>query len=85
MLIFILIVINIPIYKIIFKLIFNDMDELKESIKYHLTPDFFSLLRGEYFNDIRSQFKLSCFIISCGSLVALEYYFINKIIDLVVR
>lgn len=85
MLIFVLILINIPIYKLIFKLTFNDVDDLNESIRYYFTPDFFSLLRGEYFKDIRSEFKLSCFIISCGLVVVLEHYFINKIIDLIFR
>ncbi|WP_454054029.1 hypothetical protein [Clostridium sp. Marseille-Q7071] len=85
MLIFILILINIPIYKAIFKLIFNDTDDLNESIRYSFTPDFFSLLRGEYFEDRMSEFKLSCFIVSCILVVTVERFFLNKIIHWFMR
>ncbi len=81
MLIFILILINIPIYKAIFKSIFDSIDDLNESIRYSFTPDFFSLFRGKYFKDKMAEFKLSCFIVSYILVVTVEYFFLSRIME----
>lgn len=80
--ILILLLVNIPLYKIIFKQIFTDTDDALESIKYFFTPDIFSLFKGKYLKDKFSEFKLGIFIFLCFILVLVEYAAINYIIQL---
>jgi hypothetical protein len=60
----VLIVLNIPLYKLIFKLFFKDSEDFSESLKYSFTPDIISLFRGEYWKDQMGQAKLSFLFIS---------------------
>lgn len=47
----VLFILNIPIYKWIFRRIFDDVDDLKQSVKYSFTPDIISLFRRRYWKD----------------------------------
>lgn len=47
----ILLLANIPVYKKIHKLIFKDSGDFRESVKYSLTPDVYSLFKGRYWKD----------------------------------
>lgn len=80
LIIIILILINIPIYKIIFNTIFRSMDDFTESMRYVFTPDLFSLFRGEYTKDYFGELKISAFLGLSGLTVFLEYSFIQMII-----
>ena len=56
--IIILSILNIPLYLYIGKLFFEDWHGFFEAVKYWLTPQFISALRGKYWEDIFSEFKL---------------------------
>ena len=74
----VLLIVNIPLYKIIFKAMF------KESVRYSFTPDLFSLFRGQYWKDQIGEAKLSFFIIACISAIAFEYFIIKAVIGIFV-
>ncbi|MEG0772477.1 hypothetical protein [Clostridium sp.] len=80
--IIILMVINIPIYKLIFRMIFVDGEDFREAVKYEFTPDLFSLFKGRYRKDKLGEFKLGMFIMLCILVVGLEYGIINYIYNL---
>ena len=80
----VLLIVNIPLYKIIFKPMFRDSDDFKESVRYSFTPDLFSLFRGQYWKDQIGEAKLSFFIIACISAIAFEYFIIKAVIGIFV-
>ena len=57
----VLFILNIPIYKWIFRRIFDDVDDLKQSVKYSFTPDIISLFRRRFWKDQFGELKLSVF------------------------
>ena len=72
-------VVNIPLYMFIGKLIFGDWADFWEAVKFWLTPDLFSLFRGEYWDDWWAEIKLGFFIVACGGCVFGEYMLIHKL------
>lgn len=80
--IIILVLLNIPIYKFIFKQIFVDSDDFRESVKYNFTPDLFSLFKGRYMKDKIGEFKLGLFFMACILVIIVEYGLINYIVHL---
>lgn len=57
-----LIIINIfTVYKFLFNMFFENMDDFNESLGYSLTPDIISLFRGKYWKDQVGEFKLGVF------------------------
>ena len=82
--IMVLLIVNIPLYKVIYKFIFSDSDDFRESVKYSFTPDLFSLFRGRYWKDQIGEAKLSFFIIACIAAVAFEYLIIKSVIGIFV-
>ncbi|WP_053956074.1 hypothetical protein [Inediibacterium massiliense] len=73
-LLLILIIINIPVYKYLFHLFFENMNEFRNCIRYVLTPNIISLIRGEYWKDVCRENQLSLYIICCIVIVACEYF-----------
>jgi len=80
--IFILLIVNIPVYKFIFKQIFIDTDDALNSIKFSFTPDIFSLFKGRYLKDQLGEFKLGSFIFLCVLVIMIEYSAISFILRL---
>lgn len=78
--IIILLVVNIPVYKIISKFIFKDSDDFKESVQYSFTPDIFSLFKGRFWKDQIGESKLSIFLLLCFMAIAIEFMVIKAII-----
>ena len=78
--IFVLIIINVPIFKFIYKLSFINNDDFKKSVKYSFTPDIISLFRGEYWKDRFGEAKIGFFILACVLVVILEVFIIQGII-----
>ncbi|WP_353097497.1 hypothetical protein [Tissierella praeacuta] len=80
-----LIIINFfTVYKFIFWIIFNDMDDFNESLRYSFTPDIISLFRKEYFKDRYGEFKLSSFIFICSIITVIEYIIVDAIIQRII-
>ncbi len=73
----ILILLDLYLFSIYFRFIFSNEDDFHNSLKYTLTPDIFSLFRGEYFKDRFAEFKLGVFIFLCIITIALELFIIN--------
>ena len=78
--IILLLFLNIPVYKLLFRVFFVDNDDYNESIRHTFTPNIISLFRGEYWKDRMNTARLQFFIIICGGIVVLEYIVLIKII-----
>ena len=76
--ILLLIIINVfTVYKLLFNLLFNDMDDFKESIRFAATPDIYSLFKGKYMKDKIGEGKLGLFIILCAVVTIIEFSIVN--------
>ena len=80
--IILLLVVNIPVYKIIGSWIFEDKEDFLEAIKFKLIPDIVSLFRGKFANDFFAEMKLSFFIFACIIVIAIEYFIISGLFNL---
>lgn len=81
----VLLVLNIPVFKVVFGMMFRSMDDFNESLKYVFTPDIFSLFRGEYMRDYFGELKVSFFVGICGLIVFLEYICVQFVIGIFAR
>jgi len=79
----VLLIVNIPIYKWAFNLIFKSMDDFYESLRYVFTPDMFSLFRGEYVKDWFGEMKFHTFILLCGGAVFFEYALLSSLLKFI--
>jgi len=70
--------INIPLYVLFGKLFFDTWYEFWDCIKFWFKPDCWSWVDGEYWDDVRAEFKLGMFFVACGGLVYGEYCLILK-------
>ncbi len=71
-----LMILNIPIYKSILKFVYPNKQDLNKALKYSVTPDFISLLRGEYLQDWAAEKTLRLVITVSAAMVGLEFTFI---------
>ena len=79
----VLLVVNIPIFKVIFNSMFSSKDDFYESLRYVFTPDMFSLFRGEYMKDWFGEMKIQFFVLLCGGAIFLEYTIISSLLRVV--
>ncbi len=77
--IIVLIVANIPVYLIMGKGFFGDLEGFMESLRYVLTPNIISMFRGELMDDWWQSMKMNVFIVACGLAVFAEYWVIAKL------
>jgi len=80
--IIVLFLLNIPIYKFLFRIFFVDENDYNESIRHTFTPNIISFFRGEYWKDRINTARLQFFILICIGIVVLEYIVLNKLIDI---
>jgi len=66
---------NIPIYLGLGRFFFDDWSGFWSCVGFWFTPDWISLLRGEYFDDHWSELKLFVFVAICFAAVYGEYRF----------
>ena len=71
-------VLNVPVYILIGRVLFEDWSGFWESVKFWLTPDIISWFRGEYWEDVWSEMKLWYFVVLCVAAVVVEHLLINK-------
>lgn len=57
-----------------FKLFFDDLADYGEAWQYYFTPDFWSMLKGEYADDVWSELKLGIYHAG-GILTGVGVYF----------
>lgn len=65
--------VNLPVYWLLYRILFEDLDELAGAIKFWITPEIFSALRGENVDDIWAELKLGALAFGCVGMVVLEY------------
>jgi hypothetical protein len=64
-------VVSWPVYKSLAKLFFGERQEdLGETVKYVIQPDFISMLKGQFWNDWDATIKFNFFIFLCVGWVA---------------
>jgi hypothetical protein len=63
----------------LFRLMFDDSSEFWECVRYYFTPDLWSLIRGELFDDWVKSMKLGLFVVATGGSGALTYIMIERI------
>jgi hypothetical protein len=72
-LLIILAIANIPVYLIVGKIMFDDLDGVKEAAGYWLTPQWIEILRGEATDASWSNLKIFLWLLICGAAVVTEY------------
>lgn len=75
----ILAIINIPLYFLIAKLLFESWEGFFDAIKFWLTPDSWSFLTGEFWDDAVAEFKLAVWVVGSAACVYGEIWLINKL------
>lgn len=68
---------NIPLYVFLAWILFKDWDEFVEAVKFYITPDIFSLFRGEFVDDLWAEYKLGFWAAGCFASVFVEGYLIQ--------
>jgi len=68
-----LVVVNGPLYWVLYRVLFEDLDELWEAIRFFITPDLISAIRGEYVEDLWAELKLGVLVGVSAGAVVLEY------------
>jgi hypothetical protein len=68
-------ILNIPVYLGLGRLMFDDWSGFFESIRFSLTPDFISMFRGEWEQDLWESLKLFIFVGLCIVVVIGEQNF----------
>jgi len=69
---------NTPLYLLVGWAIFKTWDGFFESVRYWITPDAWSWLRGEGVEDLWAELLLLAFLITCGSCIAIEHILLAK-------
>ena len=69
----VLVAANVPVYWLLFKALFRDSEELIQAIVFWITPDLFSLFRGQFMEDWWAEMKLSAFVFLASGAVWFEY------------
>ena len=70
-------VVNIPVYYLLFRVLYRDMQEFIDAVWFWLKPDLWSLLDGEYWDDFWAEMKLGMFVAACSGAVMGEAYLVS--------
>jgi len=73
-------VVNIPVYALLARIFFSNLDEMRQAVRFRPTPGFLFLFRGEYWKDWRAELKLVSFMILCAVAVYGEYLAIQALV-----
>lgn len=79
--ILLILLVNIPIFKRIFKYIFPTKEEFIEALKYSFIPNLYSLFKGNYLKDWAAEMKIFFLWFSCMIIIVVEYILINAVIN----
>lgn len=63
--------------RFLFKFIFEDWDDLWDCVAKIFTPDFLSLFRGEFLEDMKQTFKLWIFLFAVVGSTWVAYDFVE--------
>ncbi|MFA6239354.1 MAG: hypothetical protein WC655_00410 [Candidatus Hydrogenedentales bacterium] len=73
-----LLVVNIPLYYLLVKLLFGNLDAMSDAVRLLMTPDVVSWFRGEGMERCWAEMKLVIWIFACTLLVLGEYLLIGR-------
>jgi hypothetical protein len=57
--------VNVPVYVVIARVFFGDLDGFFRALRYLLTPDLLSWFRGDWLEDRWQSFKVALWAILC--------------------
>ncbi|MEO5715903.1 MAG: hypothetical protein ABIT37_20655 [Luteolibacter sp.] len=66
--------------RLLFGIIFTNSEDFLDCVGFALTPDIFSLFRGQYFEDMGKSFRLTAFMVAVGGSGALTYWGLKSLI-----
>lgn len=72
-------VIDIPLFIFIGRLFFGSWGDFWDAVVFWFTPDLFSALTGEYWDDIWAEAKLGFFVVICGICIYGQLWIIVKL------
>jgi hypothetical protein len=75
----ILIAANLPVYWLFGFALFSSTADFLEALKYLLTPDIISAIRGEWVDDQWSTIKVGFWLVLCVGAVWCEYVAIQRL------
>lgn len=75
----VLAVVNIPLYVLLAKMVFGNLEYFRMAVRLRPTPGFAFLFRGELPPEWRADLKLAFFMIACAAMVYGEYLGIQAI------
>ncbi len=70
-------VVNIPVYYFLYRMLYRDAQEFLDAIRFWVKPDLWSLLDGEYWDDLWAEMKLGVFVAGCSGAVMAEAYLVS--------
>jgi hypothetical protein len=71
-------VVNLPVYFVLGTAIFRSWEDFGEAVSYWIKPDFWSLFRGEYVEDMVAEIKLGIWLALCCGAVYGEGYLVER-------
>lgn len=74
-------ILNIPVYKFIFNLLFPYPGDFNEAMRYVFTWDMISLFRGEYGRDRMAELKVSFLFMGCLLVTGVEFMVVSGILS----
>ncbi|AEI45716.1 hypothetical protein [Paenibacillus mucilaginosus] len=75
-----LLLLNLPLFRRLFRLFFPDEDDFRAALQFSLTPDLISLLRGRFLKDKWEETRLLFFVISCLAVTYGEWLLVNRLV-----
>ena len=72
-------VLNLPVYFGLGWVLFRTWQDFWDSIRFWITPDIFSLFRGEFLDDWFAELKLGVWIAACAGCVFGEAYLFDML------
>ncbi len=68
------VLVDLPLFFFIGKMLYADLGEFFEGIFFWLTPDIVSMFRGEFWDDCWAEVKLFVFAGACVGVLVGEYF-----------
>lgn len=81
----VIIPVNIPLYKGVFKMFFKTREEFKDSLQYMFMSDIRSITQGKLIFDLKTEIKIPGFFVFCVMIFLVEVQVIEKLFYLFVK
>ena len=80
LIIILLVIIDVPLFLFIGKLMFHGWTDFLDKFKWNLMPDIFSLLTGRFIKDQRGELATGIYFMICIIVLAIELSLIKEFI-----